>query len=560
MLGAGHAAYTDRFHELAKLVPHLVTPKSKRIDRYIHGLVPEIRGMVRATEPSTIQSAILRVVALIDDAVRDGKLSKSGDKRKGGSESNKQVGTRADKKRARTGKEFLEANPTKREYTGSTPNHYVKDCRAGARLVAPINARPPTVNRGACYECGGTDHYRAAEAQQQQPNRGNNGNLAGGCAFIMGAIETDQDSNVVTDVEPNNMSFSYVIELENGRNEETNKIIRECSLVLEDIPFSINLIPFRLGSFDVVVGMDWLTKHRAEIIWIAKPLTLLTKKDKRFKWGDEQEEAFWTLKNKLCDALVLTLPDGPGDFTVYYDALNQGFGCMLMKRGRVIAYASRKLKWKWEKIIMDLVMKLPRSSSGYDAIWVIVNRLTKSAHFLPIRKDYKMEKFERIYINEALGTQLDTSTAYHPQIGSQSEHTIQTLEDMLRACVIDFGGNMAASSPICLMSKATSMKSWLLHRRLLHLNFGTINDLTKQDFVDGLPKFKYDKDHLLFSCEWGKRTKATHPHKLVPSTHSKLELIHMDLCGPMRVESINGKKYILVIVDDYSRYTWVDFL
>ncbi|GJX78215.1 integrase, catalytic region, zinc finger, CCHC-type containing protein [Tanacetum coccineum] len=119
---------------------------------------------------------------------------------------------------------------------------------------------------------------------------------------------------------------------------------------------------------------------------------------------------------------------------------------------------------------------------------------------------------------------------------------------------------MAASSPVCLMSKASSTKSWLWHRRLSHLNFGTINDLTKQDLVDGLPKFKYDKDHLCSVCGRGKSKKSSHLPKMVPSTHSKLELLHMDLCGPMRVASINGKKYIIVIVDDYSRFTWVYFL
>ncbi|GJR81207.1 retrovirus-related pol polyprotein from transposon TNT 1-94 [Tanacetum coccineum] len=120
--------------------------------------------------------------------------------------------------------------------------------------------------------------------------------------------------------------------------------------------------------------------------------------------------------------------------------------------------------------------------------------------------------------------------------------------------------DMADSSPICLMSKASSTKSWLWHHRLSHLNFGTINDLTKHDLVDGLPKFKYGKDHLCSACERGKSKKASHPPKLVPSSHSKLELLHMDLCGSMRVASINGKKYILVIVDDYSRFTWVYFL
>ncbi|GJZ01447.1 retrovirus-related pol polyprotein from transposon TNT 1-94 [Tanacetum coccineum] len=112
--------------------------------------------------------------------------------------------------------------------------------------------------------------------------------------------------------------------------------------------------------------------------------------------------------------------------------------------------------------------------------------------------------------------------------------------------------DMAASSSVCLMSKATSTKSWLWHRRLSHLNFGTINDLTKHDLVDGPPKFKYRKDHLCLACEQGKSKKSSHPHKVVPSNHSKLELPHMDLYGPMRVALINGKRYILVIVDDYS--------
>ncbi|GKA29093.1 integrase, catalytic region, zinc finger, CCHC-type containing protein [Tanacetum coccineum] len=120
--------------------------------------------------------------------------------------------------------------------------------------------------------------------------------------------------------------------------------------------------------------------------------------------------------------------------------------------------------------------------------------------------------------------------------------------------------DMAASSSVCLMSQAISTKSWLWHRKLSHLNFGTINDLTKHDLVDGLSKFKYGKDYLCSACEQRKRKKPSHPPKVVPSNHSKLELLHMDLCGPMRVTSINGKWYILVIVDDYSRFTWVYFL
>nr|GEY33050.1 retrotransposon protein, putative, Ty3-gypsy subclass [Tanacetum cinerariifolium] len=175
-------------------------------------------------------------------------------------------------------------------------------------------------------------------------------------------------------------------------------------------------------------------------------------------------------------------------------------------------------EWKWEKLSMDLVTKFPRSSSGtlitnkahatrysvhpgadkmyYDlrglywwprmkkdiAMYRLrldlgVDRLTKSAHFLAVREDYKTEKLARLYINEivarhgvpmsvisdrdsyftsrfwqllqkALGTRLDLSTTYHHETGGQSERTIQTLEDMLRACAIDFGGNLDTHLPL----------------------------------------------------------------------------------------------------------------
>ncbi|GKE55830.1 retrovirus-related pol polyprotein from transposon TNT 1-94 [Tanacetum coccineum] len=115
-------------------------------------------------------------------------------------------------------------------------------------------------------------------------------------------------------------------------------------------------------------------------------------------------------------------------------------------------------------------------------------------------------------------------------------------------------------NPICLMAKATSSQAWLWHRRLSHLNFDAINLLSKNDIVTGLPKLKFVKDHLGSSCELGKAKRKSFKTKTTPSTKRRLHFLHMDLCGPMRVESINGKKYVLVIVDDYSRYTWTHFL
>nr|GEU61562.1 hypothetical protein [Tanacetum cinerariifolium] len=104
------------------------------------------------------------------------------------------------------------------------------------------------------------------------------------------------------------------------------------------------------------------------------------------------------------------------------------------------------------------------------------------------------------------------------------------------------------------------LTAWLWNRRLSHLNFDTINLLSKNDIVVGLLKSKFVKDHLCSSCELGKAKRKYFHTKLIPTSKRRLQLLHMDLCGPMRAASINGKRYVLVIVNDYSRYTWTHFL
>ncbi|GJW06872.1 putative reverse transcriptase domain-containing protein [Tanacetum coccineum] len=113
-------------------------------------------------------------------------------------------------------------------------------------------------------------------------------------------------------------------------------------------------------------------------------------------------------------------------------------------------------QWKWDNTTIDFVTKLPKSSQGYDTIWVIVNRLTKSVIFTPMRETVSMEKFVRMHLKEALGTSLDMSTAYHPQTDGQSERNIQTLKDMLRACVIDFGNGWVRYLPLVEFSHNNS--------------------------------------------------------------------------------------------------------
>ncbi|GJW29291.1 putative reverse transcriptase domain-containing protein [Tanacetum coccineum] len=609
MVGVGHAAYTDRFPKLARLVPHLISG------------------------------------ALTDEAVRNGSIKKV-EKRGNVREPINDKNGRDDNKRTRTGNAFsTTVNPIGRENTGTwpkcttcnsyhalggpcricfncnRPGYLARDYRGVPRNMNHVNARNPTVR--ACYECGSTDHVRPAcprwnRAQgprENHPNqvvannRGhgcrNQGNQARGRAFMLGAEEARQDPNIVTGMftlnnhfattlfdsgadysfvsttfipllglEPNDLGFKYKIEITSGQLVEIDKVIKGCRLEIEGHVFDIDLIPFGHGSFDVIIGMDWLSNYKAEIIchekvvriplpdgkvlrvvgerleekarllmsakaienkheevvvvrdfpevfsddlsgllpiqevefrieltpgatpvakspyrlapseleelsrqlkelqdkdlrygyhqlrvheddilktafrtcyghfdftvmpfgltnapaehvehlrlvlgllkkeklyakfskcelwlrevqflghvtngngihvdpskieavknWkaprtltevrsflglagyyhrfienfskIAKSLTILTQKCKVFDWGEEQELAFQTLKDKLCNALVLALPDRPEDFVVYCDAFGIGLGCVLMQRGKVIAYASRQLK------------------------------------------------------------------------------------------------------------------------------------------------------------------------------------------------------------------------
>nr|GFB01376.1 retrovirus-related Pol polyprotein from transposon TNT 1-94 [Tanacetum cinerariifolium] len=115
-------------------------------------------------------------------------------------------------------------------------------------------------------------------------------------------------------------------------------------------------------------------------------------------------------------------------------------------------------------------------------------------------------------------------------------------------------------NPICLMAKALSYQAWLWHNRLSHLNFDTINLLSKNDIMIGHSNFKLVKGHIYPSFELGNAKQKSFHTKTTSSSKRRLQILHMDLCGPIWVESFNGKKYVLVIVDDYSRYTWTHFL
>ncbi|KAJ9535195.1 hypothetical protein OSB04_un001722 [Centaurea solstitialis] len=1043
MKGNDITTYTTQFHELAKLVPHLVTPEQNRVDRYVWGLSPEIRGNVTAADPKTLQEAVNLATRLTNNAIRSGSFSsdKFKGKRKVEESTKPPFKGRSGKDRRVTRSYGVQTQVAEKEKgmyqrCGKCGNPHAGRCVVCSRCGTGGHTDKDCRKR-ACFECGSFNHYRNAcpklnqrpYANQAQPanqgnqgNQGNRGGLARGRAFVIGTEEARQNPDVVTGTfllnnypatvlfnsgadksfvslefrpkinkKSQNLKEDHIIEYSNGELVRANKVIRKCTLGFAGKDFSIDLIPIKIGSFDIIVGMDWMSKHRATICcaekivalalpdggllevygdkpkrdikivsyikmrghlrkecvafmahvidtkakekqiqdipvvrefpevfpeelpglppqrqvefhidlvlgagpiakspyrlapsemqelssqlqelldkgfirpssspWgapvlfvkkkdgsfrmcidyrelnkitiknryplpriddlfdqlqgatyfskidlrsgyhqmrvreediaktafrtryghyeflvmpfgltnapavfmdlmnreqggprasfeadigtaesrtvirqilearvldlrsslprtrgyyrrfianfsrIAQPLTTLTQKDKKFVWGEKQEEAFQTLKQKLCNAPILALPEGTNNFVVYCDASHQGLGCVLMQNEKVIAYASRQLKvheknytthdlelgavvfalkiwrhylygtkctiytdhkslqhildqkmlnmrqrrwvellsdydceikyhpgkanvvadalsrkervkptrsramgmvvqtslksqiveaqkealkadnlkketlhgiekefeekvdgvcyfkgriwiprveqlrkmimdeahqskysihpgsdkmykglkehywwpgmkrdiatyvskcltcakvkaehkkpsgllqqpeipeWKWEQISMDFVTKLPKTKKGHDTIWVIVDRLTKSAHFLPIKETYSIDKLAQLYVGEivmrhgvpisiisdrdsrftsrfwqslqaTLGTRVDLSTAYHPQTDGQTERTIQTLEDMLRACVLEFGGSWDDHLPL----------------------------------------------------------------------------------------------------------------
>ncbi|GJU63230.1 putative reverse transcriptase domain-containing protein [Tanacetum coccineum] len=839
-------AYTNRFHELVLMCPELMSTENKKIDKYIRGFPKRIKGNITSSKPATLHDAINMAHELVVQSVQ------------------------APTKGKVYARNLPKCNRCNLHHHGPCPpkcrrcqrmGHMEKYCRA--RLSG---AGDDSLQNVTCFGCGEKGHY-----MNKYPKAGNQQNEGARARAYVVVENPQQNSNVVTgtfllndhyacilfdsgaeksfvssafipfiDIAPVALNTSYEVELADGKFVSTNTIFHGCTLVLSNHVFKIDILPTRLGNFDVIIGMDWLSYHRAIIdcyekivrvpllngeilevqgerpekdhgsrlmrrslmtsvlseislrspyrlapsemlelsnqlkelqekgfirpshspwgapvlfvkkkdgamrmcidyrelnklmiknryplpriddlfdqlqgaccfskidlrsgyhhlivqeedipktsfktryvnfeftvmpsglknapaifmdlmnrvckpflekfvivfiddiliylkleeehevhlktildllkkeklyakfskceFWlkevqflrhvvnrdgihvdtskIAKPLTLLTQKNKTYVWGDKQEGAFCILKDKLCNAPVLALPDGPNDFVVYCDASKHGFGCVLMQRDslsrkerlkprRVRAMsitihsglktkileaqgeASKDLKApaKWlkglethferqddggiyffdciwipsvglywwpgmKRDIAEYVSKcltcskikaehqkpsgllqqpeiilsgnrrrynvishqscLDSAASGYDAIWVILDRLTKSAHFLPIREDYKTEKLARIYINEivsrhdvpvsiildrdgrfashlwqalqkALGTKLHMSTSYHLKTDGQSERTIQTLEDMLRACVMDFGGSWDTHLPL----------------------------------------------------------------------------------------------------------------
>nr|GEV11020.1 hypothetical protein [Tanacetum cinerariifolium] len=253
MIGAGHAAYTDRFHELARLGLHLVTSKNRKIEIYVYGLASQIRGMVAATEPKTMQKAMQIFGALTDEAVRNRSIKKV--EKRGNVGEPRRKNTGAWPKCTTCNSYHAPKGHCRTCFNCNRPDHLARDCRVMPRNVNSINVRNPTPARGACYEYG---------------SRGNQRNQARGRAFMLGAEEARQDPNIVMGIEPSELGFKYETEIASGQLVEIDKVIKGCKPEIKGHVFDINLIPFGHGSFDVIICMDWLPEEKAGLLMSAK--------------------------------------------------------------------------------------------------------------------------------------------------------------------------------------------------------------------------------------------------------------------------------------------------
>nr|GEX83896.1 putative reverse transcriptase domain-containing protein [Tanacetum cinerariifolium] len=552
---------------------------------------------------------------------------------------------------------------TSRCYKCNKIGHLSHYCRSPTNANVANNQRGNGVGQKVtCYECGAQGHFKryCPKLKNNNNNRGNQVGTGNAQArvYAVGNARTNSDANTVTgtfllnncyvsvlfdtgadrsfvstafssqfDIASTVLDHDYAIELADGRIDDINTVIRSCTLNFLNHPFNIDLMPVEMGSFDVIIGMDWLSSYQAVIVcadkivripWGRETLIfhgdgsnqehdarlniiscaktqkymlkgcqvfrhmLLRRRQKASQrrsdlktyqsYGIFLNEGIHVDRAKIESIKDWVSPKSPTeirqflglaghylygtkcmvftDHKILQHILNQKDLNMRQRRwlellcdydceiryhsgkANVVADAlSRKEReplrvqalvmtigldlpkqilnaqteketeehqkgrywrykldtllwrfadcdharvsqikildssglrqdvkaehqrpsgllvqpeipvWKWENITMDFVTKLPKSSQGYDTIWVIVDRLTKSAIFAPMRETDLLEKLTKLYLKEvkALGTSLDMSTTYHPETDRQSERTIQTLEDMLRACVIDFG-------------------------------------------------------------------------------------------------------------------------
>nr|GEY43615.1 putative reverse transcriptase domain, ribonuclease H-like domain protein [Tanacetum cinerariifolium] len=405
MVGAGHAAYTDRFHELARLVPHLVTLESKRIKRYVYGVALHIRGMVAATEPKTIQKAVQIAGTLTDEAFRNGTIKKNPEKRGNVGEPSKDRNGREDNKRTKTGNAFATT-------TNLVRGGYTEEARQDPNIVTGTF----TLNK----------HYAAT-------------------LFDYGADYSFFSTTFIPllDIESSDLDFSYEIEIASGQLVKIDKVIRGYKLEIEgskdttirwQVPAAMPVAksPYRLAHFELEELLEQLKELKdKEVQFLGHVINGdgIHVEPSKFEAVKNWKVPTTPSEDKLYNVPILALLDRPEDSVVYCDASGLRLGCVLMQR--VADALSRKERMKPKRV---RAMNMTLQSSIKDMILAAQKEVSDESaglqkgldEMVELRNDGALYYLDRIWV---------------PLKGD-------TLEDMLRACVLDFEGSWDVYLPL----------------------------------------------------------------------------------------------------------------
>ncbi|GJW75714.1 putative reverse transcriptase domain-containing protein [Tanacetum coccineum] len=312
------AAYTQRFQELALMCTKFLADETAKIDKYIGGLPDNIHGNVMSARPKTLDFAIELANDLMDQKLRTYAERQNENKRKA-EDSSRNNHQQQSNKRQNVARAYTAGPGEKKVYTGDLPlctkcnyhhtgqcapkcgkckryGHATTDCRVNTNNNHSNNNNK-NQKAGACYECGNTGHMRRDCPKLKNRGNGNGNGTAQGRAYALGGRDASPDSNVITgtfllnnryatilfdtgadrsfvsnsfsamiDITPTTLENHYDVELADGKIIGVNTIIRGCTLNFMNHPFNIDLMPVPLGSFDAIIGMDWLTKHHGVII------------------------------------------------------------------------------------------------------------------------------------------------------------------------------------------------------------------------------------------------------------------------------------------------------
>ncbi|GJX42646.1 putative reverse transcriptase domain-containing protein [Tanacetum coccineum] len=373
-------AYTKRFHELVQLCPEMVPTERKKIEAYIRGLTDNIKGTIIGSKPTSLNEAVRMAHALMEQKAQ-ARIERitEGNKRKWESSQGGNNGNNRNKNRDNTRhnqqnnqrqgnvRAMTTAPAEQGGYAGNKPlcnrckkhhfgycnvvcsncgkaGHMARDCK-GKAIATGANARPTVT----CYDCGEKVHTRNYCPKRRDPQS----EEARGRPYVIKDTEKQQGPNVVTGygfllntivmralcadtwLRAPSSTIGTIELMEFG--EQLQEVIAKGFIRLSSSPWGAPVLfvkkkdgSFRHGHYEFQVMSFGLTNAPA-------PLTKLTEKNKKYEWGMEEDEAFQTLKQKLCSTPILALPEGTENFVVYCDASHKGYGAVLMQREKSFA-------------------------------------------------------------------------------------------------------------------------------------------------------------------------------------------------------------------------------